>query len=372
MAIQIQQEELLDRVRGTIYGNCAGDAIGLLTEFMYKTQADWWFGKEKELNYQMKERLKDERHQSRWKTGDWTDDSDQMILILQSLLDNEGKVIPTDFAEKMRKWARQGFKELGDLGGLGIGATTSRVLGDARFLTEPHVVAHNVWVESGRFVAPNGALMRTSILGIHEYEDIDKVIENTLAICKVTHADPRCAAACVALTTAIAMMLQGKHRGRNGEVLVPVVIKKSYSKAKKRLAWGQRKELKKYMNETDITKLKLDEHNKIGYIYKCLGAAFWAFKQDDFRKALTAIVMEAGDADTNGAVAGALLGCKLGYDKIPPSWRDELLHKKWLDEKVERYLAMMKLSENAVATAESSAIESSSRKDEHQRQTLQS
>ena len=31
-------------------------------------------------------------HRSRWETGDWTDDSDQMILILLSLLDNDGKV----------------------------------------------------------------------------------------------------------------------------------------------------------------------------------------------------------------------------------------------------------------------------------------
>ena len=31
-------------------------------------------------------------HRDRWETGDWTDDSDQMILILLSLLDNKGKV----------------------------------------------------------------------------------------------------------------------------------------------------------------------------------------------------------------------------------------------------------------------------------------
>ena len=30
---------LLDRLYGTIYGNCIGDAIGLLTEFMNKTKA---------------------------------------------------------------------------------------------------------------------------------------------------------------------------------------------------------------------------------------------------------------------------------------------------------------------------------------------
>lgn len=32
--------ELENRVLGTIYGNCIGDAIGLLTEFMSKKDAD--------------------------------------------------------------------------------------------------------------------------------------------------------------------------------------------------------------------------------------------------------------------------------------------------------------------------------------------
>ena len=35
----ILPEKLIDQVKGVIYGNCIGDAIGLLTEFMSKEQA---------------------------------------------------------------------------------------------------------------------------------------------------------------------------------------------------------------------------------------------------------------------------------------------------------------------------------------------
>ena len=42
-----------------------------------------------ELEYSMKYR---DLHRERWDTGDWTDDSDQMILILLSLVANKGKV----------------------------------------------------------------------------------------------------------------------------------------------------------------------------------------------------------------------------------------------------------------------------------------
>lgn len=48
------------------------------------------YGKFKKLEYEQKV---PDMHRQRWETGDWTDDSDQMILIMQSLRDNDGKVI---------------------------------------------------------------------------------------------------------------------------------------------------------------------------------------------------------------------------------------------------------------------------------------
>lgn len=74
--------------------------------------------------------------------------------------------------------------------------------------------------------------MRTSILGIHDFGNIDAVIANSKAACQVTHADPRCVASCVAVTTAVALMLQGKHLKESGNGYdVEEVIKEAYSHA---------------------------------------------------------------------------------------------------------------------------------------------
>lgn len=73
--------------------------------------------------------------------------------------------------------------------------------------------------------------MRTSVLGIHDFGNIDGVISNTMAACKVTHADPRCLASCVAVTTAVAIMLQGKHMKQTGEYDVEAVVKEAYEYA---------------------------------------------------------------------------------------------------------------------------------------------
>ena len=36
-------------------------------------------------------------HNINWTRGDWTDDTDQMILILDAILENNGRVIPEVF-----------------------------------------------------------------------------------------------------------------------------------------------------------------------------------------------------------------------------------------------------------------------------------
>lgn len=51
--------------------------------------------------------------------------------------------------------------------------------------------AYLVWDVNQQRLAPNGGVMRTCILGVHRYQDLDVVAKNAIAIVKVTHADPR-------------------------------------------------------------------------------------------------------------------------------------------------------------------------------------
>lgn len=55
-----------------------------------------------------------------------------------------------------------------------------------------------------------------------------------------------------------------------------------------------------------------------------------------FEELMVDLTMEGGDADTNGAAAGALLGAYLGYAKLPSHWTLGLAHKEWLIEKTRR------------------------------------
>ena len=66
-----------------------------------------------------------------------------------------------------------------------------QVVCEPQFLNDPHGAAISV---ANKFESPsNGAIMRTSILGVAHFYDLNEVATNAVRICKATHTDPRLA-----------------------------------------------------------------------------------------------------------------------------------------------------------------------------------
>merc|ERR1711924_322924 len=108
----------------------------------------------------------------------------------------------------------------------------------------------------------------------------------------------------------------------------------------------QQEELKTHAQVSSLEELELDEPRAIGYTMKCLGAGLWALRQcdsADFETTIRAIVMQGGDADTNAAVAGALLGCYWGHSRLPDHWMSAMPYTPWLEAWVLKLLHMLQL-----------------------------
>ncbi|KAL6061609.1 ADP-ribosylglycohydrolase [Balamuthia mandrillaris] len=332
----LPKAELRDRIYGCIFGNAIGDAVGLATEFMNKEQANMSYG----INTIRYADFARDRHRRRWVIGDFTDDTDQMLLILENMLQHDGIPHVNDFALSLLRWAKQGFGELGDDGGMGIGRTVHSVLAHPTFLEDPHSASEQVWEGMNRTGAANGAVMRTSLLGILNFDNLPLVIQNTQNIAKVTHYDPRCVASCVAVTVAIATMLQARldpSLPEDREKILQTALECALQENLECLKDGdkQREEFERHLNAKDFYALQLDEGSSIGYTLKCAGAGFVGLRYDNFEEAIMCLVREAGDADTNGAVCGAMLGTKLGFSALPMEWVEGLAHKEWLAAKCE-------------------------------------
>mmetsp|Transcript_19935 Transcript_19935/g.19966 ORF Transcript_19935/g.19966 Transcript_19935/m.19966 type:complete len:194 (-) Transcript_19935:30-611(-) len=192
--------------------------------------------------------------------------------------------------------------------------------------------------------------MKSCVLGIINYNDTEQVIRQTKDIGKCTHADPRSLSASIAQTVAISLMLRGIRD-------VNTVIEASYEitsnflqnytnslesevsstcTPEKMAEFNEQKEnfeerfnvelLRRYMN-IDLQALLPIDGKDMGYAYICLGCAFHMLRQDNYEEAVREIIIQGGDADTNAAAGGALLGCKIGFSGLPQHLVQQLLHK---------------------------------------------
>ncbi len=308
---------LHDQIKGVIYGQAFGDALGLGTEFMSKEQVKYHYPQ----GLGQVNQIIEDAHRSRWQKGEWTDDTDQMLCIFDSLLAHR-KLHLLDIADRLYQWAQSG--------GMGIGNTVASVVFAPGFKENPRQVSRLAWEASGKNNAANGAVMRTSILGVWDYQDLERVAHHAEEVCKLTHFDPRCVASCRIVCALIALMLQGDC----GDEKLVARVCQPYAEADHRV--------KDYVDkafEPAIEKLELGASHSIGYTLKALGAGLWAMIHAmSYEEGILAVVHEGGDADTNASVAGALLGAKFGYSGIPSAWTESLLHRDALDSRIVRLM----------------------------------
>ena len=309
--------QLSDKIKGLLFGQAIGDALGLATEFMslHEVNSNYPNG----INTYSD--IIQDKHRSRWEIGDWTDDTDQMLCILDSI--HETKTIePLNVAWHFFQW----FKE----GGMGVGKSTLKVLNFPQYTSNPEKAAEHVWKMGEMHNASNGAIMRTSILGTWDYLNLDKVIENTVKICKLTHPDPRCIGSCVVITSLVRSILLDEE----------IVFERLINTAKE---FDDRiTDFIELGENGTIQQLELANEKELGYTLKTMAAGLWAFSNTtNFKDTVIQIILQGGDADTNASVAGAILGVKFGFSNLPIDLIEGLIYKNELEEKADKYIELV-------------------------------
>jgi ADP-ribosylglycohydrolase len=303
--MKLSEAELRDRIRGAFLGAAIGDALGMPTEFLSRNEVHGRFGYVTGF-----ESYRDKIIQRPWDVGEWTDDFEQALRVAFVLVEHKG-LDERALAQELAEWAKED--------GRGCGALTAELLRHEKFLEEPSEVAAEVWqrTKEGRN-APNGALMRTFPTALWDFWDGGTVSKNTKIACAVTHADPRCQRSCHTMA-----YLLGYLMGWPEAIDTPRKLTAELREFIKKMGWQEDEELKDIITRKitrPIAGLKLNE--SIGYTYKALSAGMWALcNGTSFEDGLLPIINEGGDADTNGTVAGVLLGVKFGETAIPKHLR---------------------------------------------------
>jgi len=327
------------RVRGALYGQALGDALGLAGEFKSSTLLELTYGPGGPTQFEDIHRPGGNGYT--WKAGEWSDDTEQALAILDAYLE-DGDILPSTVGDRIRHWA--------DTDGRGMGNHTWNVLTHHLFMDAPIAASKEVWEQSGQRSAPNGAVMRTSAVGLLRPEDLDWTEQAAVRAAQVTHYDPRCVASSVAISVAVAVLVTGGS--------VEAALDAATARAQ-----GYHPEINDFADMT-LKQLKLDEgmddpnlkgRPPIGYTYKCAGAGLWALSEwlrmdaeqyddlacDRYIKLVQQVIMAGGDTDTNGAVVGAVLGAHIGTDSMGWGLVADLIQELRPREALEARLALL-------------------------------
>lgn len=292
-----------NKMLGCLYGQAIGNALGILSELLSKKE--------------IKNIYPDGISSYRYDKGVWEDDdTNQMLCVMDELCENR-RIIPQSLAKKLDYWL--------ETDGRGCGNLVYQVIRHRDFLINPFQAAYDRWNLSNREAAPNGGIMRTSVIGLTP----DNVENNAVTACKVTHYDPRCIGSCVIASSIIHNLVWNDKEQTYDE------IKAIAQKYDERIC-----EWVDMAYNWNLSDLNLDGPEGIGYTLRTLAASLWCYWHvKSFEEGLLAIVNEGGDSDTNAAIACAILGAKFGYDSIPVYYIDNLHNEEVYRGKVNKFIS---------------------------------
>lgn len=268
--------ELIARARAAFLGLALGDALGATTEFM--TPA--------EIHRQYKV------HRAivggGWlhlKPGRVTDDTEMSLCVARAIV-TQGDWQLAAIADHFVTWMRGKP--------IDIGSTCRKGIRD--------------YMHNGTLAQPyndndagNGALMRLLPTALFTHGDDALLRRCALEQAHLTHHHPLSDAACITFGRMIHAALGGADRFA------------LHALARELIASHPQFHFNDYRGHAG------------GYVVETVQTVFhYFFTTNSFEACLTGIVNQGGDADTTGAIGGALAGAFYGPEQLPAAWRKKL------------------------------------------------
>lgn len=274
---------MVEKFEGCILGLAIGDALGMPAEGMSREKIKEIFG---ELREFMPSPYGD------LKAGQWTDDTEQTILLAESILETV-YFNPSNFAEKLKNWYLSGGRRIGP-------TTRIAVINLLRGAT---------WQNSGVFSDTCGSSMRVAPIGLVYHFNLN-LVENYAEISSgITHKSPTAIAGSIAVAIAIACKVLDFSDEEMLEEVVKRVEKHDQLLADKiTLAY----EIKDKELDYAIEKLG----NSISVLDAVPMSFYCVFSSKNFEKCVIRSANCGGDTDSISAIAGAIKGAE-GVENIP-------------------------------------------------------
>lgn len=291
---------MLDRFAGALLGTAVGDALGMPVEGWDPADIQARFGTLRDMI------------EARSGRGRYTDDTEMMIALAESLIRSGG----VDEADLGRSFVENCHPERG------YGWGTSQVLALMRAEVPGREAALRVF-PGGSF--GNGSAMRVAPLGLFYFRRTELLRDAAYTQSDVTHAHPLAREGSYLQALAVAWLAGHEH----GSVFCPLAFTARLGSAVSHetpsfaRAFGL---IESFLRKPPPMRQVADRLGHDSRVIRSQPTALYAFlaHAESFEEAVAYAVNLGGDADTLGAMAGALAGAFHGAQAIPRRWLESL------------------------------------------------
>jgi ADP-ribosylglycohydrolase len=293
------KEEYRSRITGLLLGMAVGDALGLPYEGLSRRRSMRMLGPP-------------DRFRFLFGRGMISDDTEHACMTAQAVLR-----FPTDQEKFLRTLAWKLRWWLVALPA-GTGWATARAL-------------LKLWVgfppdRSGVFSAGNGPALRAPVIGACLGRFPEILGEYARTSTRLTHRDTKAEKGAMVVALAAGACVREGAAGLDPIGLSTYLVEQSgddeLGTTLERVAHGLKRgwSVQCFTDDMGLGK------GVSGYIYHTVPVAIYAFLKNlgDFEMTVREVVALGGDADSTGAVAGALAGAAVGVDGIPSRWLEGL------------------------------------------------
>ena len=340
---------IVPRARGCLLGMAIGDALGAPLEGLSAQQIRAHYGA---VTGFVDGALAWKKKPYRWRMPGLYSDDTQQALALADVLLERGAADPDRLAELYLALATPKGSYLG--AHRGIGRSFRQVLADLERGASPR--------ETGQTSAGIGAAMRIAPAAIYFADDPEGLFASIMAASLMTHRDIRSLAGAVAVASAVRRLLAGEGRDpsflfrvagdvKNAEdricaTLAGPVTSIAEHKHAVSSAIAHAESVLDEPRERALAAL-VEEANQhgaeptcrrptMGFPPACIPTCLYLLlTTDGFEDAIFEVVNLGGDADTTGAILGALAGAHYGETAIPERLLDGLLNRDGISLRAE-------------------------------------
>jgi ADP-ribosylglycohydrolase len=185
----------LARAEGALTGLAVGDALGMPTQGLSPAVIRRTMGRVDRLL----PAAPDHPIAAGLPAGSVTDDTEQALLLAETLLENAGRIDPAELARRLTEWEER-MRARGSLDLLG--PSTRAAIAAVQRGVPP--------AEAGRSGTTNGAAMRIAPVGIAcDADDLPALVDRVAEACLVTHATSVAVAGAAAVAAAVSAGVAG-------------------------------------------------------------------------------------------------------------------------------------------------------------------